>query len=180
VDHPLAVDAQSRRCSVHVVFQNVFVSFFDGQKVSGTSAMEVASDGHFFVISLDVTRNVFKHLFAVETLFISLVNFDDVFEFVFLCSKIKSTIFVVLALNYFSLVMYFYVLAKTTNWIQHFSLTAVNAFVFFVGNCVVQIFVFLGWERNLTLRAIENIQGGNFHRAGANQVIWNQILIEEW
>jgi len=157
-----------------VVFQNVFFSLFDGQKVSWTSLMEIALDGLISVQFPNVSAQVIYRLFAVNALCFPLVNLYDVFLFFFLCLEIKSTSVIELALNFFSLVLIFYVIVQSVNWSEKFAFRAVNAFEFSVEDCVMLIFIFLVRERNLTLKAIEYIQDGNFHWAGLNQFIWNQ------
>jgi len=115
VDHLSTVDADFRFWFLSVVFRNVFVSFFNGQEVSGTHVVEVALDGFCTVESPDMYQQVTKRnvLVAVNALCFSssvtLVNLDDVFSSVFYGFTKKSTSFVVIALDYFALVILLYV-----------------------------------------------------------------------
>jgi len=112
-DHLFAVDAEFNCCSTLVIFQNVFVPLFKGQKVGWTILMKVAFYFLFAVQILHMSAQVIDSFVAVNALFcpfVPLVKIYYVLLFFFFRLEIKSAPIVELALDDFTLMMGFYVI----------------------------------------------------------------------
>jgi len=110
-DHLLAVDASLNFVATGVVFQNVFVSFFNRRKKSSTPLVEVAFDCIIFVNCSNMIPHIFSLSFTVNTHSFTIVmamNSDDVLLFFLFSLKKDSTPIVVLTLDDLSVMISFY------------------------------------------------------------------------